>query len=366
MKQIKILHLLPGVGTGGIPSVVLNHYKNMDKSMFRFDFAVFIPASEERTEEVENMGAKVYTLPRKTEGFSVYAKELTKIITEGGYDIVHAHQSYQSYIPLYYAKKCGIKSRIAHAHSTNIDRINIPKRILKAISHLINPFIVTEYLACGKKAGDSMFGKRKFHLLKNAIKIDNFRFSEEKRNEIRKNMNWQNKVVIANIGRLSVEKNQSFLVEVFKEVSKLEKNAVLCFCGDGEKYDEIKEKSKELGIEDKVFLLGNRTDVNELINAFDCFALPSLFEGIPVTGIEALCNGLPTVMADTITNEFDEYKKIKFISLDTPKEIWAKEILKKASEGHDVSMADKMKKCGYDISNSAKKLEEFYKKSLGI
>ena len=294
-----------------------------------------------------------------------YKQELKRIIKNGNYDIVHAHQNYQSFIPLYYAKKCGIKVRIAHAHSTKIDKINPLKRCLMLISRIVNPFVVTDYFSCGTQAGHIMFGKKKINLLKNAIKTEKFRFCEEKRNEIREKMDWTDKLVIGNVGRLSVEKNQIFLVEILAETVKLNKDAILCICGEGEKKNEIIKKAKELGVEEKVFLLGSRSDVNELINGFDVFVLPSLFEGIPVTGIEALTNGLPTVMSDKVPNEFDEYNKISFLSLKEAKIKWAEEIIEKAREGHDNSMIGKMVETGYNISDSAKGLENFYKYAYG-
>ncbi|MBE7020157.1 MAG: glycosyltransferase family 1 protein [Ruminococcaceae bacterium] len=361
MNKIRVLQIQPGLGVGGITSVVLNHYHNIDKSMIKFDFAIFTPPTPERLNEAEQSGSRVYVLPRKSESYKAYKDELTKIINNGNYDIVHAHQNYQSFIPLYYAKKCGIRTRIAHAHATKIDKPTFFKKCLMLFSRLINPLIVTDYFSCGIKAGYKMFGRKKFNLLKNGIKIDNFRFSVEKRDAVREKMNWKNKLVIGNIGRLSEQKNQVFLVEIFAEIVKLKDNAILCICGEGEKKDEILDKAKALGIDDKVFLLGNRNDVNELLSGFDVFVLPSLFEGLPVTGIEVLSNGLPAVMSDEVTDEFDEYNKISFLSLKASKEIWAREILKKATEGHDITMAEKMRQSGYNISDSAKMLENFYK-----
>ena len=365
MQEIKVLQIQPGLGLGGITSVVLNHYHNIDSNSIKFDFATFTPPTPERLKEVEALGSMVYVLPQKSKGFSGYKEELIRLFKSGNYDIVHAHQNYQAFIPLYYAKKCGIKVRIAHAHSTKIDHNNLIKRFLMLLSRLVNPFVVTDYFSCGIKAGHKMFGKKKINLLKNAVKVDKFRFSEEQRLSIREKMGWNGKLVIGNVGRLSEQKNQVFLVEIFAELLKANKDAVLCICGEGEKEEEITQKINELGIKDNVQLLGSRNDVNELLSGFDVFVLPSLFEGLPVTGIEVLSNGLPAVMSDEVTDEFDEYNKIDFISLKAPKEIWVKTILNKAQLGHDPDMADKMIKSGYDITTSAKKLEAFYKNAIG-
>ncbi len=365
MHKIRVLQIQPGLGVGGITSVVLNHYHNIDSSLIKFDFATFTPPTPERLKEVKQFGSEVYVLPQKSKNMKKYKEALNKIIQDGNYDIVHAHQNYQSFIPLYYAKKHGIKVRIAHAHSSKIDKNNFVKSCLMAISRILNPFIVTNYFSCGIKAGRSTFGNKKLYILKGGINIEKFRFSEEKRKEVREKMNWNDKLVIGNVGRLSVEKNQVFLVEILAETLKLNENAILCICGEGEKKDEIILKARELGVEDKVFLLGNRSDVNELLSGFDVFVLPSLFEGLPVTGIEVLSNGLPAVMSDEVTNEFDEYNKIAFLPLKAPKVKWAKAILEKAKEGHDTSMTDKMIEMGYDICDSAKKLEDFYKNAVG-
>jgi len=364
MKQIRVLQLVPGLASGGISSVLLNYYRHMDREKVHFDFCVFMPELGKSAEEFKKMGSEIYVLPKKSKDMRAYKEKLMKIIREGNYDVVHAHQNYQSFIPLRYAKKCGVKVRIAHAHSTKIDHVNFKKRILLFLSRLFNVFYVTDYMACGKDAGRAMFGavenKKNFKVLKNAVENGRFFFSPEVRDRVRKDMDWQDKLVIGNIGRLSQQKNQLFLMEIFSEITKLSENAILCICGEGEDRAKVEEKIRELKLGEKVFLLGNRSDVAELMNGFDVFLLPSLFEGLPVTGIETLTNGLPSVMSDTITREFDEYGKVRFIPLDAPLDVWAEAVLDAAREGHDADMSAKMKSSGYDIADAAEGLENDY------
>jgi len=364
MEQIKVLHLVPGLASGGISSVLLNYYKHMDKERVHFDFAVFMPELGNSAEAFRQMGSEIHILPQKSKDMSEYKKQLMKIIREGEYDVVHAHQNYQSFIPLRYAKKCGIKVRIAHAHSTVIDKVNFVKKLLFVISRAVNCFYITDYFACGIDAGSAMFGsamnRKNARVLKNAVSNEKFVFSQEIRERVRTEMGWHDKTVIGNIGRLSQEKNQLFLIKIFNEISKLDEAAILCICGEGEERKKIETLIEKLGICDKVQLLGNRDDVAELMNGFDVFLLPSLFEGLPVTGIEALTNGIPCVMSDTITREFDEYNKIKFLPLESPPSEWAKVVVEVAMQGHNADIAYMMKDAGYDILDAAKELELYY------
>lgn len=362
--MVKILHLMPALNVGGIETSVLNYFKRIDSSKVNCDVAVFIPTLGKCAEEFQKMGSKVYILPQKSKDIKGYKTQLIKIIREGQYDIVHAHQSYQSFIPLRYAKKCGVKVRIAHAHSTMIDHCNLAKKMLFLLSRLLNRFYVTDYFACGIDAGKVMFGNaiqgKNARVIKNAVENENYAFSQEEREIVRNKMGWKDKIIIGNVGRLSPEKNQLFLIKIFHKISKMDDNAILCICGEGEERKKIETLIKELGICDKVQLLGSRDDVAELMNGFDVFVLPSLFEGLPVTGIEALTNGIPCVMSDTITQEFDEYGKVRFISLDAPVDLWAETVLDSAKQGHDITMSRKMKNIGYDIVDAAKSLENFY------
>ena len=187
-----------------------------------------------------------------------------------------------------------------------------------------------------------------------------FKINIKKRNEIRQKLNIESKIVISNVGRFTTQKNHTFLIDIFNEIYKKNNNAVLMLIGNGEKEDEIKKKVEKLGIQNSVLFMGHRDDVNELMQAMDVFVMPSIYEGLPVVGIEAQAAGLPCFMSkDVITDEVKIAENVKFISLDDNAEKWADEILSSDLTRKDNEIA--LKKAGYFIEDMVKELTEQYK-----
>lgn len=256
------------------------------------------------------------------------------------YRIVHSHIDSMSYIPLLTAKKACVPIRIAHSHNTSIDRDF--KYILKQYFRHKVTDVANYYLACGTEAGHFLFGNQYFQVIPNAVDAEQFYFNPTIRNKKRKELGIENQYVIGNVGRLSYQKNHRFLIEIFSEILKKREDTILMLVGVGEKEQEIKQQVEQLSLVEKVRFLGNRSDVSQLYQAMDVFVLQSLFEGIPVVGIEAQFSDLPCVFSDKVPKEVAFNTKAQFVSLsDSPKE-WASKIIncskeKRSSSGDDIA-----------------------------
>lgn len=363
MKKIKILHLVPGLDAGGISVLLLNYYKNMNRENIQFDFAIFYDSIGMTGREFKKMGSKIYHLPPKSKDFKGYCKKLYQIIKENDYDIIHAHQNYMSFIPLKIAKKAGVKVRISHSHTTAAES-GLIKKVFSVIGKSMNKLYATDYFACGLKAGEFLYGRKtlksnKFFLLNNAIDISKYVYDSKIREEVRNELNLKENYIIGTIGRLSSEKNQKFAIDIFKEVYKINNKSRFLIIGNGPLEEELKKYVAEQMLNDAVIFLGRRDDVNRLLQGMDLFILPSLYEGLPVTGVEAIASSIPCLFSTGVTKELKLRKNIDYISINCS-EKWIKAIEKYRDYKRKENSKDIMIKNGYDIKTNAKILEEKY------
>lgn len=356
-EPIRVLHVVTYMGRGGLETMIMNYYRNMDRSKVQFDFLTHRDERWDYDDEIEQLGGKIYHLPRLNPFSPKYLKSLDNFFKEHKeYKIVHCHQDCLSGIVLKYAKKNGVSFTIAHSHNANQDRN------LKYVVKLIAKKNICKYsdhlFACGKEAGEWMFKTSDFEILNNAIDTKRYIYNEEKSLEVKEKLGITDKFVIGHVGRFRHQKNHSFIIDIFNEVCKKDPNSVLLLVGDGPLEKEIKKKVNNLGLEDKVKFLGARDDVNDLMQGMDVFLLPSLYEGFGIVLIEAQASGLKCVISDNIPTDAIITQKVKRLSLDDDISIWKKEILSnqyKRKEG-----IEKVEKSEYDIKSNAKWLENFY------
>lgn len=288
---------------GGVESFLMNIYRHLDRTKIQFDFLVHYKERFFYDDEVEKLGGKIYRLSfRNDNNYFKYKKDLREFFySHQEYQIVWGHMDGLASIYLKVAKECGVKTTICHSHITSpeLSFKGIIKGFLKR-----NTWKYCDYrFACSTEAGKYLYGNHEFQLIHNAIEIEKFSFDKKVRNIIRNLYGWENKIVIGHIGRFFPQKNHSYLIEVFDRVVKQDENFVLCLCGDGEDKENIEQIVKEKGLSKKVTFTGNISNVNEYYQAFDIFVMPSLYEGLPVTGVEAQTSGLKCIFADTITPE---------------------------------------------------------------
>ena len=285
--MIRVLQCVNDMHRAGLETMLMNYYRNIDRSKIQFDFLTHRPHKSDYDDEILSLGGKVYYAPRLyPQNYPKYFKWMEQFFKEHPeYKIVHSHIDAMSYLPLKAAKKAGIPVRIAHSHNTSIDKDF--KYILKQYFRSRINSVTTDFCACGEEAGKFLFGDVRYTIIPNAINISKFLFDPEIRRKKREELNIKNEFVIGHVGRLSYQKNHKFLVQIFKEFVSQNPDSVLLLVGVGEKENEIKKQVEKFGLNPKVKFLGNRTDVNELYQAMDIFVMPSFFEGVPVVGIRS-------------------------------------------------------------------------------
>lgn len=304
---IRVAHIIGKWVGGGVESVVMNYYRHIDRSKIQFDFICDNDSTDIPYNEIEELGGRVILIPPYQKVIS-YHKELKKVLREGNYKIVHSHINTLSVFSLCAAKAAGVPVRIAHSHSTTNPK-EWKKNLLKQMLRPLSKIFATDYFCCSELAGRWLFGDKtydegKVYLLNNAIDTEKFKFNEEVREKVRKELNIDEDIfVVGHIGRFVEQKNHTFLIDIFNEVHKVKPNSKLMLVGQGPLKETVEEKVNRLGLSDSVLFLGQRNDVNELYQAMDVFVLPSLYEGLPVVGVEAQAAGLPCVFSSDMTSE---------------------------------------------------------------
>ena len=357
-NEIRVLHVVTYMGRGGLETMLMNYYRHIDRTKIQFDFLTHRQERFNYDDEIEVLGGKIYRLPRLNPWSHTYVKALRDFLKEHTeYKIVHSHLDCMSAIPLKLAQKAGVPVRIAHSHSSNQDKnFKYPLKLYykRKISHY-----ATSLFSCSEEAGKWMFGKQNFSVLPNAIETSQYTYNAEKRHTIRKTFKLDNALVIGHVGRFSEVKNHKFLVDIFNEVYKKNDKARLLLVGDGQKMQEIKEKVQSLQLSDAVIFTGIRSDVADILQAMDVFVLPSLYEGLPVTMIEAQASGLPCVISDRVPIECKKTDLVNQIGLNKSATVWAEQILEVAKKERRDTF-DEMVHAGVDIQESAKQLQHFY------
>ena len=364
-KKIKVAQIIGKAGNGGVEAYIFNYFKTIDKNKFGFDFFVCGDSKIIDRDFVEQNGCKIFDMPEITSIFS-YLRFLRTHFKNDQYDIVQANLNTLSFIPLYAAKKEGVKIRIANSLSTSSKKDGL-RNFIKKILKLFAKAFATNYFACSNFAGKWMFGndivgKNNYFLVRNAIPLNNYKFDNSKRNEIRKRLNLGDEFVVGTVGRLEKQKNQIFLINIFYELKQKHSNAKLIIIGEGSLKNELIKTIKTFNLEKDVLILdssvtGVGKEMANFYNVFDVFVLPSLYEGLPTVGLEAQANGLPCFFSDNITKETTITDKVHFKSLTSGSLSWAEDML----EYLDFKNRNLIiKNSDFDITHASIVLENIY------
>jgi len=363
-EPIRVASVIGRYIGGGVEAVTINYYRNIDKNKVQLDFICDEDSTNIPYEEIERMGGKVIIIPSYSKPFK-YHKALKRVLKEGNYKIIHSNINTLSVFSLFAAKCAGVPVRIAHSHSTT-NKKEKKKNLMKQILRPFSKVFATDYMCCSELAGRWLFGNKEYdkgnvYLLNNAIDLDKFKYNESLRKKKRKELSIKdNTLVIGHIGRFVAQKNHDFLIDIFNEIHKKNNNSILLLAGQGPLMEDIKNKVKELNLEDSVKFLGQRNDANELYQAFDVFLLPSLYEGLPVVGVEAQAAGLLCYLSDDMTKETKVLDITKFMSLNNTPEEWANNILDDVKKYKRIDTSKEMTAKNFNIKEEAKKLEEYY------
>lgn len=357
--MIRVLQCVNNMHRAGLETMLMNYYRNIDRTRMQFDFLTHRPFRSDYDDEIEALGGKIYHAPRLTPqnypSYFAYMKDLFAEHPE--YKIIHSHIDSMSYLPLLAAKKAGVRVRIAHSHSTGID-LDFKYPLKQYFRYRMNK-VATHCFACGTEAGKFLFRGREFSVIPNAVDAAQYFYDETIRARKRKELGVSHQLVIGHVGRMTYPKNHEFLLCLFAEILKFRSDALLILVGTGEKEADLKRKVSELHIDSSVRFLGNRSDVAELYQAMDVFLLPSHFEGIPLVGIEAQFAGLPCLFSHGVPKEVCFSKACRFRELSDPLSDWAEDVLALTSESNRNEVVEYSP---YDIKTVAGELQARYEK----
>lgn len=375
MNKVRVLHVIGRRPKGGIGTFLQNVTKYIDKNRFQFDFLI---NGSENPGQFDNkmveLGSKVYVLPELSYKSTYrYLKALSDFYkTRNKYDIIHVHSPNIAVFNYIFARVHTSAKIAVHSHSTKFSDKTL-NSIRNFILHSPIKLIADIKFACNHASAEFMYGKKAtkdgiVNIVKNGIEVDRYAFDSLIREKYRLELHASESLIIGHVGAFVPVKNHEFLIEIFREILKIEPKAILILVGDGELFDTIYNKVSMLGINDSVRFLGRRYDVNEIMQALDAFVLPSKFEGMPLVGIEAQASGLPCFFSSSVSDEIEITEAVSFIELDKNPYHWAINIIentKKYSNFEYRSKASKMvidKK--YDIIETVKEIEEAYLKNL--
>ena len=363
----KVLHYVSSMDRGGEETFIMNVFRNIDDECVRFGFLYTEPKLGAYADEIYHLGGKAYHVTqnriggkiKQLDNYFLLKKKLKELSIS--YDCFHIHTQHamDAYISSLAAIHAGFKHVIVHSHNASTIYSTKTHQVFKQLLHNLD----IERFACGNDAGKWMFGNDKFTIIRNGIDLEQFQYNSTERKKIRKKMGWQDKHIIGHIGRFNRQKNHSFLIQAFKKLADEDRNTLLILVGTGELEEKIKHQVDMLGLTKKVQFLGSRSDVSELYQAIDVFALPSLFEGLPVVLVEAQAAGLPCIISDTITEEIDILPTLQRLSLDEGPDAWAEALKRILDEDKDrQNTMVELDMAGYNIKKVALNLQEFYSK----
>lgn len=364
----KILHMTPPIINNGVYKYIFNHMAYMDREQYQFDFLTRNAKALAATEEYAQYGFAIQSfLNTERNNEEDLRKEIMGILSRG-YDAIHLHTSFwRGFLIEQIAMEMKVPKVIVHSHSTWVDVRDDKKR--KEIIEIHNNYkerfdfrYATDVCACSRLAGDWLFGdqipREKIQILPNAIDVEKYSFRPEVRENLRKKLGLENRIVIGNVGRYCYQKNQDFLIRAFAKAREYNKKLFLLLIGGGELRDALKKQIAELGLKEDACCLNWQEHVEDYFQAMDVFCLPSLFEGLGITCIEAQAAGLKCLLADTIPREARVTDLTAFLPLD--EQLWAEEMAQSRQTGQRERKDKEIKAAGYDIRMAVKKLEKLY------
>lgn len=375
-KTVKVLQIVEGMYRAGLETWLMHVLRHMDRERFHMDFLVQDPNEGHYDDEIRSLGSEViHCATRKNP--ARHTADLNRILREHGpYDVVHTHFHYYNGYALGIARRAGVPVRVSHSHS-DISRLDeasgVPRKAFIRGARYLLKKNATAGLAVSRGAAYSLFGPGwendpRWRILFPSIVPERFHAPVDREEARRKLGIPQDAFVLGHVGRFSEPKNHGYLIEIAKAVFKRDDGARLVLIGEGDGRPEIERKIARLGITDRVILTGSVPEPELLMRSvMDVFLLPSLYEGLPLVGIEAQAAGLPFFISDVVSTDVDAIAPlIHRLSISERPEVWAEEILSYKDTPAPISRAEalrKMEESAFNIEHTVRQLEAIYDKS---
>jgi glycosyltransferase involved in cell wall biosynthesis len=362
-KPIRILQVQSSMDRGGAETLVMSLYRKINREHVQFDFVVNTEKIGAYEEEIQQLGGRVIRCPA-FKGYNLigYVRWWKEFLAHSEYLVIHSHIFGTASIFLSVARAQGLHT-ICHSHSTSNG-----KGLYSAIKYLFQlpvRYVSDSMIACSDDAGKWLFGKNVVHnpryeVWKNGIDVQAFRFDKKRRDRVRAQLGVTDQVALGHVGRFIPVKNHKFLIKVFKAYYDIQPRSVLLLVGDGPLVGEAKELANDLGIGDYIHFLGVRKDIPDLLDAMDFFLLPSLYEGFPISAVEAQTSGLRCLISDRVPHDIQISDDLTFIPIDNGVQPWCDALLASNITSDREHAYKRVVDQGYDITEMASYVERFY------
>ena len=374
-KPIRVLQVVPSLNrSAGVARVVYNWHRFHDENRVHIDFLHHssrngvLMHDKRYDEELKASGSKVFTVNYASDDLGRFMREIHEVFEMVGssYDIVHCHMPNSAFCVLREAERAGVQHRVLHSHLNNSSD-KFLHRLRNMPLNAIGKHYTTDRIACSEDAGRFLFGSKPFTVINNGIPLEQFVFDSEARSKLRAELSiGENDPVIGCVGRFVKQKNFPFVVNVFAQLLKKCSNAKLVILGDGDNRAELEQTIISLGISDSVLLLGVREDVDRFYSLFDVFFMPSLYEGLPVSAVEAQASGLPCVYSANVPQETDITGTGMFLDLAMNADQWAEKLIEVMEQGRLIENPLLLERSGYSAKANAELLMQHYEKLMNI
>ena len=364
---MKVLEVCAKLNIGGAQLFAANIAKYADPSM-EFCYLVFGPEEGEYEAGIRkgHPHNRIIHIDPPDRNYFRFVFFLVRLIRKERFDAVHAHTMFNCGLVMLAARLAGAPGRISHSHTVKDDSGNgFSRRLYKAVMRLLIRENATDFCACGYEAGAALYGKDWFQrhgtVIRNGIDVEAFRFSEDNRLRVRRRYGVEDRFVIGHVGHYVKVKNQEYLIRLMPGILKKQQNAVLLLFGDGSERSGLEALIQSENLSGSVRLMGNVSNVGEILSGFDVFAFPSLYEGTPLSLIEAQTNGLPCVISDRIPGDACITSRITRLSLTDSESEWVKCILSARRNENDASAYEVTRKYG-SVESTMEELYALFRK----
>ncbi len=363
---IRILHIVSSLArANGVSGCIMNYYRGIDRSKFQFDILFFTDNANSYREEFESLGGRAIKIDRPSiTNFLTISKQLHQLFAQNRYSIIHCHVAQIGLLLFPIAYRHSVESIILHSHNSRSSEIRY-KQIRNSVMNRLSSMLATHHFACSREAAEALFSRSEIQkgifVMNNAVDVNRFRFSPDKRAALREELGVdKDRVLIGNIGRCCIQKNQLLLIDIFNTHLKRHSQSTLVIVGDGAILESLKARANELGISNNIIFTDVRKDIDCIVSALDIMVMPSLFEGLPVTGIEAQTAGLPCLFASSITKDVKVNSNTSFQPLESSHEAWSEAIEELLKQGREANAVPQINAAGFNIALEISKLESHY------